>query len=80
MVLEQQISEYIRNLGGRKAYELKKSEKLGFGSFEEYIEQKLTKRLLLNYAAKKKFNNPDQNENKKKDKNTATSGCGCCSK
>ena len=78
-MLEQEVSKYIDNLGGRRAYEQKKSQKLGFRSFEEYIEHKLLKKLQLNDAEKHKTKSLSQNKNIKKDKIAATRSCGCCS-
>ena len=36
------IEEYIASLKGRKAYEEKKSIKLGFSNFEDYVANKLS--------------------------------------
>lgn len=37
----QQVLDFIDNLKGKKAYEERKSKKLGFNSLYEYIENKL---------------------------------------
>ena len=58
-------------------YEEKKSKKLGFESFEKYIEHKILKQFQLKDAEEMKVN--ILNQNKKKDKNATASGCGCCS-
>ncbi len=79
MILEQEVSKYIDNLRGRKAYEQKRSQKLGFKSFEEYIEHKLLKKLGLNNSVKHENKSLSQNKNIKKDKIAATSSCSCCS-
>ena len=79
MLLEHEVSEYIKNLKGRKTYELKKSRKLGFESFEEYIANKLIKRQQLKDAAKQTANIHNQNESNKKEKNASGSECSCCS-
>ena len=36
------ITEYIANLGGRRAYEEKHAAKLGFSSLYDYLEDKFS--------------------------------------
>ena len=79
MILTQEISEYIENLRGRRTYEQKKSKKLGFESFEKYIEHKLQKRAQLSDLNKQTPNILSQNKSKKNKKNSSDSGCSCCS-
>ena len=38
------ITEYIANLGGRRAYEEKRAAKLGFSSLYDYLEDKFSKK------------------------------------
>ncbi len=79
MILEQEVTKYIDNLRGKKAYEEKKSKKLGFETFEKYIEHKILKKLQLKDAEKPKVNILNQNKNNKKEKNATESSCSCCS-
>ncbi len=78
MISEQDVASYISSLKGRKAYEQKKSKKLGFHSFENYIENKLLQRLKTHVNIDKEFANSNQNKNVKKEKLASKSGCGCC--
>ena len=79
MILDQEVTKYINNLRGKKAYEEKKSKKLGFESFEKYIEHKILNQLLVKDEEKPKANILKQNKNDKKENNATTSVCGCCS-
>ena len=38
------ITEYIANLGGRRAYEEKRAAKLGFSNLHDYLEDKFAKK------------------------------------
>ncbi len=78
MISEQDVASYISSLKGRKAYEQKKSKKLGFHSFENYIENKLLQRLKTHVNIDKEFANSNQNKNVKKEKLASKSSCGCC--
>ena len=79
MISEQDVASYISSLKGRKAYEQKKSKKLGFHSFENYIENKLLQRLKIHVNIDEKSANSNQNKNVKKEKPASKSSCGCCS-
>ena len=46
LMLNQEISEIIDNLKGRRGYEEKKAKKLGFTSLHDYFEDKLKKQQL----------------------------------
>ncbi|MEE3006967.1 MAG: hypothetical protein VX376_01950 [Pseudomonadota bacterium] len=73
------ITEYIANLGGRRAYEEKRAAKLGFSSLYDYLEDKFTKKaqaLAEEESKLSKFKSlralpktPKQSKNKP---------CGCC--
>jgi len=78
MISEQDVASYISSLKGRKTYEQKKSKKLGFHSFENYIENKLLQRLKTHVNIDEEFENSNQNKNVKKEKSTSKSSCGCC--
>ena len=78
MILEQEVTKYIDNLRGKKAYEEKKSKKLGFETFEKYIEHKILKQLQLKDTEKPKANKLYENKISKKEKIAKASGCGCC--
>ena len=45
-MLNQEVSQIINNLKGRRGYEEKKSKKLGFTSLYDYFEDKLKKQKL----------------------------------
>ena len=45
-MLNQEVSQIINNLKGRKGYEEKKAKKLGFTSLYDYFEDKLKKQEL----------------------------------
>ena len=78
MISEQDVASYISSLKGRKAYEQKKSKKLGFHSFENYIENKLLQRLKTHVNIDEEFANSNQNKNVKEEKSASKSSCGCC--
>ena len=42
-MLNQEVTQIINNLKGRRGYEEKKAKKLGFNSLHEYFEDKLKK-------------------------------------
>ena len=70
------IEEYIANLKGRKAYEEKKSIRLGFSNFEDYVADKIAKRLSQSSTVCKAPKRRVRRKNKNKTRVTST--CGCC--
>ena len=70
------IEEYIANLKGRKAYEEKKSIRLGFSNFEDYVADKIANRLsqpsIVCKAPKRRVRQKNKNKTK------VASTCGCC--
>ena len=70
------IEEFIANLKGRKAYEEKKSIKLGFSNFEDYVANKIANRLSESSNICKVPKRRVRRKNKTKTK--AASTCGCC--
>jgi hypothetical protein len=75
----QQIIEKIENLKGRRAYEEKRSAKLGFSSLYEYFEDKFEKQAfeveesslrLMRFRAEKDLARKSKQQKKK--------NCGCC--
>ena len=78
MISNQDVANYISSLKGRKAYEQKKSKKLGFHSFEDYIENKLLQRRQTQVNIDEEFANSYQNKMLKKEKPVSKSSCGCC--
>ena len=78
MISDQDVLSYISSLKGRKAYEQKKSKKLGFHSFEDYIENKLLQRRQAHVNIDEEFSNSEQNKMIKKEKPASKSSCGCC--
>ena len=79
MISDQDLASYISSLKGRKAYEQKKSKKLGFHSFEDYIENKLLQRRQTHVNIDEDLAKSDQNKMIKKEKPASKSSCGCCS-
>jgi hypothetical protein len=68
----QEVTQIIDNLKGRRNYEEKKASKLGFSSLYEYFEDKILKEK----KAAEDINLEKENtpiETKKQDKK-----CGCC--
>ena len=78
MISDQDVASYISSLKGRKAYEQKKSKKLGFHSFEDYIVRSLLQRLQTHVNIDEEFATNDQNKVIKKEKPASKSNCGCC--
>ena len=70
------IEEYIANLKGRKAYEEKKSIKLGFSNFEDYVADKIANRLSESSNVCKAPKLKVRRKNKTKTK--VASSCSCC--
>ena len=70
------IEEYIASLKGRKAYEEKKSIKLGFSNFEDYVANKIANRLSESSNICKVPKRRVRRKNKTKTK--VASSCGCC--
>ena len=74
-----EITEYIANLGGRRAYEEKRAAKLGFSSLHDYLEDKFTMKAQAPAEGESKLSTfkplralpkiPKQSKNK---------SCGCC--
>ena len=71
-----QIEEFIANLKGRRAYEEKKSIKLGFSNFEDYISEKILNESLEPVNICKAPKQRVRRKNKTKTKPAST--CGCC--
>ena len=73
------ITEYIANLGGRRAYEEKRAAKLGFSSLHDYLEAKFAMKAQALAEGESKLSTfkplralpkiPKQSKNK---------SCGCC--
>ena len=74
----QQVLNFIDNLRGKRAYEERKSKKLGFNSLYEYIENKL----LLKAQAEADAKIDSEKEVFDSDLNDAatneTRSCSCC--
>ena len=75
----QQVLDVISNFKGRKNYEEKKSEKLGFNSLYEYIEDKLAKKAETEKIAKQNSENLKLKEVAPKPAPVKKQGsCSCC--
>ena len=71
-----QIEEFIANLKGRRAYEEKKAIRLGFSNFEDYVANKISKKLAVSSSVCKAPKQRVRRKNKIKTKPVST--CGCC--
>jgi hypothetical protein len=71
-----QIEEFIANLKGRRAYEEKKAIRLGFSNFEDYVADKVSKKLSVSSSVCKAPKQRVLRKNKTKTKPVST--CGCC--
>jgi len=71
-----QIEEFIANLKGRKAYKEKKSIKLGFSNFEQYVANKILNNLSKSSDVCKAPKKQVRRKSKTKIKPVST--CGCC--
>ena len=71
-----QIEEFIANLKGRRAYEEKKAIRLGFSNFEDYVADKVSKKLSVPSSVCKAPKQRVRRKNKTKPKPVST--CGCC--
>jgi hypothetical protein len=68
----QEVTQIIDNLKGRRNYEEKKASKLGFSSLYEYFEDKILKE-------KKAADDISlEKENMPKETNKQDKKCGCC--
>ena len=75
----QQILEVIENLKGRRNYEEKKSQKLGFDSLYDYIEDKFKKASEAKKEKKMKTNSSLLKKNLSKTTLLKKqSSCSCC--
>jgi hypothetical protein len=70
----QEIIKIIGNLKGRKNYEQKKANKLGFPSLYAYFEDKLFKKKAEELKKKELEEVVNTDKIKKKEKNS----CSCC--
>ena len=75
-VANSQIEEFIANLKGRRAYEEKKAIRLGFSNFEDYVADKVSKKLCVSSSVCKAPKQRVRRKNKTKPKPVST--CGCC--
>ena len=73
------ITEYIANLGGRRAYEEKRAAKLGFSNLHDHLEDKFAKKAQAIAEEESKLSAFKSlralPKAPKQDKNKA---CGCC--
>ena len=70
----QEIIQIIKNLKGRRAYEEKKSSKLGFTSLYAYFEDKILKKKAEEDIKKELEETKIENNLKSKQKKS----CSCC--
>ena len=71
----QEITQIIENLKGRRNYEEKKASKLGFTSLYAYFEDKILKEKKANEDGKKES---DEIKTDKILKNKQKKSCSCC--
>ena len=72
---KQEIIKIIENLKGRKNYEQKKANKLGFPSLYAYFEDKILKE---KQAVELKENKINENMNQDKVEKKEKKSCSCC--
>ena len=72
--MENLIEKRIANLKGRRAYEEKKADKLGFSSLYEYFDDKIRKEEIEKELMKTKKLTPISSKKIKRKQ----SSCGCC--
>ena len=77
-MLNQEVTQIINNLKGRRGYEEKKAKKLGFNSLYDYFEDKLQKQQLAikneKAMAKQKLIQKEISREKK----ISQDKCKCC--
>ena len=71
----QNITQLIENLKGRKSYEEKKASKLGFSSLYNYFEDKILKEKQMIQNKKKELEEIKKNNDLKNKENKS---CSCC--
>ena len=71
-----QILEIIENLKGRRAYEEKRASKLGFNSLYTYIEDKISKKKVLEESEVSQ--NKIETDSAEEIKKVKKSSCSCC--
>ena len=71
-----QILEIIENLKGRRAYEEKRASKLGFNSLYTYIEDKISKKKVLEETEVSQ--NKIETDKAEEIKKVKKSSCSCC--
>ena len=71
-----QILEIIENLKGRRAYEEKRASKLGFNSLYAYIEDKISKKKVLEESEVSQ--NKIETDKAEEIKKVKKSSCSCC--
>ena len=70
----QEIVKIIENLKGRRNYEEKRANKLGFASLYDYFEDKISKKQKAIEEEQKKLEADKAEEQPK----TAKKSCSCC--
>ena len=70
----QEIVKIIENLKGRRGYEEKRANKLGFASLYEYFEDKISKKQKAIEEEQKKIEDTKTEDQQIKSKKS----CGCC--
>ena len=70
----QEIVKMIENLKGRRGYEEKRATKLGFASFYEYFEDKISKKQKAIEEEQKKIEDTKTEDQQIKSKKS----CSCC--
>jgi len=73
----QEILKIIDNLKGRRNYEKKKANKLGFSSLYAYFEDKILKQKKVEEDKELELNKTDNQQDTKENNNKKTS-CSCC--
>ena len=77
-MLNQEVSQIINNLKGRRGYEEKKAKKLGFSSLYDYFEDKLKKQQLAIENEKTMAKQALIQKEISREKELSQKKCKCC--
>ena len=77
-MLNQEVSQIIDNLKGRRSYEEKKAKKLGFNSLHDYFEDKLKKQKKAITKEKAMAKQALMQKEISREKKSSQKKCKCC--
>ena len=77
-MLNQEVTQIINNLKGRRGYEEKKAKKLGFTSLYDYFEDKLKKQKMAIKNEKAMAKQVSIQKEVSREKKLSQKKCKCC--